>query len=112
MLTRAFAYNTYKTRLSKAVLFRSTREARLHAARGVLLDDAAFRCLVDRLERLREARSVLRLPCILHRVLHGLRAAQVEHASAICDAVSFLGGRRICHCAILPRRAQVRKALS
>lgn len=66
-------------------------EASLHARGGVLLDEAALRCLIDRLLRLGEDFHVLGLHQLLHRILHSLRAARIEDASAELDSVGFLG---------------------
>lgn len=65
-------------------------EASLHTRGGVLLDQAALCCLIDRLLRLGEDFDVLGLHQLLHCILHSLRAARVEHAAAELDAVGFL----------------------
>jgi hypothetical protein len=67
-----------------------TCEASLHTRSGVLLDKAALCCLIDRLLGLGEDCDVLGLHQILHRVLHSLRAARIEHAAAKLDSVGFL----------------------
>lgn len=65
-------------------------KASLHARGGVLLDEAALHGLIDRLLRLGEDIRVLGLHQLFDRILHGLRAARIEHATAEFDAVGFL----------------------
>lgn len=72
------------------LLRNSTCDAGFHASRRVLLDDAALQRLIDRLVGVRDRAGILRFQNILNRVTHRLRAAQVEYASAFCDAGGFL----------------------